>query len=107
MLRSHDKCVVYIKSDDGEKVVDEIKTFQDAHWVSSPKALWRIYEFNLTEMQPAIINLQLHLPGKQAVCYWKKQNLQSIVESDFVHQTMLTEYFKMCPIDIEARTYLY
>ncbi|KAG5615401.1 hypothetical protein H5410_015225 [Solanum commersonii] len=28
--------------------------------------MWRIYEFNLTEMQSAVINLQLHLIGKQA-----------------------------------------
>ncbi|KAG5576741.1 hypothetical protein H5410_056875 [Solanum commersonii] len=69
--------------------------------------MWRIYEFNLTEMQPAVINPQLHIPGKQSACYWKKQNLQTIVGSDFVNQIMLTEYFRMCSIDIEARKYLY
>ncbi|KAG5584668.1 hypothetical protein H5410_045102 [Solanum commersonii] len=65
IYKGHNKCAIYIKSDNGEKVVDEIKTFQDARWVSPPEALWRIYEFNLTEMQLAVINLQLHLPSKQ------------------------------------------
>lgn len=52
-----------------EKMVDEIKSFQDECWVSWPEALWRIYEFNLSEMQLVVINLQLHLPGKQAGNY--------------------------------------
>ncbi|KAH0715308.1 hypothetical protein KY284_008213 [Solanum tuberosum] len=87
--------------------IDEIRIFQDACWVSPPEAMWRIYEFTLSEMQPAVINLQLHLPGKQAVYYWKKQNLQNIAGSQFAQQTMLTEYFRMCLNDTEARHYLY
>ncbi|XP_059306933.1 uncharacterized protein LOC132058454 [Lycium ferocissimum] len=58
-------------------------------------------------MQPPVINLQLHFPGKHSVFYWKKQNLQNIIAWDGIRQTMLTEYFKMCSIDPEARTYLY
>ena len=65
IYKGHDRCAVYVQSDDGENVIDEIQTFQDARWVSPPEALWRIYEFNLTEMQPAI-NLQLHLPEKHS-----------------------------------------
>ena len=66
IYKGHDRCAVYVQSDDGENVIDEIQTFQDARWVSPPEALWRIYEFNLTEMQPAVINLQLHLPEKHS-----------------------------------------
>ncbi|XP_049350419.1 uncharacterized protein LOC125815062 [Solanum verrucosum] len=107
IYKGHDKCAVYIESDEGEKFIDEIRSFQDARWVSPPEAMWRIYEFTLSEMQPAVINLQLHLPGKQAVYYWKKQNLQNIAGSQFVQQTMLTEYFRMCLNDTDARNYLY
>ena len=57
---------VYVQSNDGENVIDEIQTFQDARWVSPPEALWRMYEFNLTEMEPVVINLQLHLPEKHS-----------------------------------------
>jgi len=66
IYKGHDRCAIYVQSDDGENVIDEIQTFQDARWVSPPEALWRIYEFNLTEMQPAVINLQLHLLGKHS-----------------------------------------
>ncbi|KAG5588792.1 hypothetical protein H5410_049226 [Solanum commersonii] len=107
IYKGHDRCAVYVQSDDGENVIDEIQAFQDARWVSPPEALWRIYEFNLTEMQPAVINLQLHLPGKYSVFYWKNQNLQNVIAWNGVKQTMLTKYFRMCSIDIEAQAYLY
>nr|XP_009763055.1 PREDICTED: uncharacterized protein LOC104215018 [Nicotiana sylvestris] len=107
IYKGHDGCAVYIESDDGEKIVDEIRNFQDARWVSLPEALWRIYEFNLSEMQPPVINLQLHLPVNQAMYYWKKQNLRNVMASDTVKHTMLTEYFRMCSIDDDARNYLY
>lgn len=61
--------MIYIEFDEGEKMVDEIKSFQDKCWVSWPEALWRIYEFNLSEMQLVVINLKLHLPSKQAGNY--------------------------------------
>ncbi|XP_070056549.1 uncharacterized protein [Nicotiana tomentosiformis] len=48
-----------------KKSVDEIQNFQDARWVSPPEALWRIYEFHPSEMQPSVINLELHLPDRQ------------------------------------------
>uniref|UniRef100_A0A1S4BAU6 Helitron helicase-like domain-containing protein n=1 Tax=Nicotiana tabacum TaxID=4097 RepID=A0A1S4BAU6_TOBAC len=96
-----------MKDDDGEKVVDEIQNFQDARWVSPPEALWRIYEFNLSEMQPPVINLQLHLPDRQTVCYWSKQNLQNVIAWEYATLTMLTEYFRTCSRDTEARQYLY
>lgn len=66
IYKGHDRCVVYIESGDGEKIINEIQIFQDARWVSPPEAVWRIYEFSLNEMQPPVINLQLHLPDNQA-----------------------------------------
>ncbi|KAK9287445.1 hypothetical protein L1049_015866 [Liquidambar formosana] len=49
---------------EGDKVVDEIQQFQDARWVLAQESLWRIYEFNLSKMSLAVINLQLHLLNK-------------------------------------------
>jgi len=39
IYKGHDKCAVHIESNDGEKVIDEIKSFQDARWVSPPEAM--------------------------------------------------------------------
>ncbi|XP_069149753.1 uncharacterized protein [Solanum lycopersicum] len=72
---------IYVQSGDGENAIDEIQTFQDARLVSPPEALWRIYEFNLTEMQPAVINLQLHLPEKHLE-YGKSIDIYDIPQLD-------------------------
>ena len=37
-------------------VVDEIKQYRDARWVTLPKALRRIYEFELSENYPLYVN---------------------------------------------------
>lgn len=107
VYKGHDKISVYIASNDGNNLVDEIEQFQDARFVSPQEAAWRIYEFNLNEMNPPVINLQLHLPNKQAVYYWENQNLQEVVLWEHVSKTMLTEFFTTCSEDPIARQYLY
>ena len=58
-------------------------------------------------MSTPIINMQLHLPNKQAIYYWKNQNLQNVLYWDHVSRTMLTGYFEICANDSNARNYLY
>ena len=107
IYKGHDRVAVHIAFGDGENVVDEIQQFQDARWVSAQESMWRIYEFNLNEMYPAVTNLQLHLPNKQSVYYWETQNLEQVILWDHNMKTTLTEYFRTCSTDIEARKYLY
>ena len=71
IYRRHEKVVIYIVQDDGDNIIDEIKQFQDARWVSPQEAIWRNFQFELNEISPPVINLQLHLPNKQAVYYWE------------------------------------
>ena len=91
IYKGHDKVAVYIAQDDGDNVIDEIQLFQDARWVAAPEAMWRIFQLELNEMFPPVINLQLHLPNKQAMYYWENQNLENGVYWDHVLKTMLTE----------------
>ena len=69
IYKSHDKIAVNISQNDGDIIIDEIQQFQDVQWVSAQEAIWRIFEFDLNEIYPAIINLQLHLPNNQFVSY--------------------------------------
>ena len=46
--------------EDSEGNVDEIKQYRDARWVTPPEALWRIYNFDLSEWSPSVLPLQLH-----------------------------------------------
>ncbi|GJV52660.1 uncharacterized protein Tco_1448401 [Tanacetum coccineum] len=54
VYKGHEKQVVNVDKD-GEQVVNEIKRFQDARYVSPPEAMWRIYGFHLSNIYPAII----------------------------------------------------
>ena len=58
-------------------------------------------------MSPPVIKMQLHLLNKQAVYYWKNQNLQNVLYWNHVSRTMLTGYFETCANDSNARNYLY
>ncbi|XP_075492617.1 uncharacterized protein LOC142530687 [Primulina tabacum] len=55
IYKGHDKVAVHIAHEDGENVIDEIKNFQDARWVSAQEAVWRIFEFDLNEISQANI----------------------------------------------------
>ncbi|GER39179.1 DNA helicase homolog [Striga asiatica] len=107
IYKGHDRVAVGISHDNNDKSVDEIKQFQDARWVSAQEAAWRIFEFNLNEICPAVINLPLHLPNQHCISYWKYQNLEKILSFDNSSKTMLTEFFSFCSENEEARQYLY
>ncbi|KAG5563862.1 hypothetical protein RHGRI_000157 [Rhododendron griersonianum] len=107
IYKGHDKIVVDINHNEGDVIIDEIKQFQDARWVSAQEAMWRIFEFDLYDMYPAVINLPLHLPNKQTVPYGGNQDLENVLNSDTASRTMLTEFFNFCLHDKEKTTYLY
>lgn len=98
---------VHIAHDDGENLIDEIKNFQDAKWVSGQEAFWRIFEFDFNEISPAVINLLLHFPNKKCVKFWKNQNLRNVLQWEHISKTMLTEFFQMCTTNDKAKALLY
>ena len=75
IYKGHDK----VKQDDGHSIIVEIKQFQDVKWVSPQEAIWRIFQFELNEMSPPVIIVQLHLPNKQTVYYWENRNFQNVL----------------------------
>ena len=43
-------------------IVDEIYKYLDARYVSTSKACWRIYDYDMHEEKPNVQRLQVHLP---------------------------------------------
>ncbi|KAG5537194.1 hypothetical protein RHGRI_024582 [Rhododendron griersonianum] len=95
IYKGHDKIVFKIIAQCGNEILDEITQFQTARWVTPPEAMWRIYRFNLFDMQPSVIALQLHLQNCQIVGFRKSTNLDSVADSEFFSRTMLTQFFHM------------
>ncbi|XP_073024169.1 uncharacterized protein [Primulina eburnea] len=107
IYKGHDKIAVHIASGNEPGTIGEIRNFQDARWVSAQEALWRIFEFDLNEMSPAVINLALHLPKKYCVTFWKNQSLDYVLRQDYNSKTMLTEFFHTCSVSTKAVTLFY
>ncbi|GJT17209.1 helicase-like protein [Tanacetum coccineum] len=68
VYKSHDKQVANVDKD-GEQVINEIKRFQDARYVSPPESMWLIYGFPLSNIHPSVMSLQVHLPNNQFVTF--------------------------------------
>ncbi|XP_022026932.1 uncharacterized protein LOC110927913 [Helianthus annuus] len=59
--------VIQVDQSEPGVVVNEIKSFQDARYISPPEAMWRIFSFSLSQISPSVLALQLHLPNNQMV----------------------------------------
>ncbi|XP_023771820.1 uncharacterized protein LOC111920477 [Lactuca sativa] len=99
--------VIHIDPDAQPVLINEIKRFQDACYVSAPEATWRIFSFALSQIHPNVITLQLHLPNQQLVRFSDADTMTSIVEKEKDKRPMLTAFFKMNKENLCARKYLY
>ncbi|XP_052626500.1 uncharacterized protein LOC111912907 [Lactuca sativa] len=107
VYKGHDKQVVQIDLDGGEPIINEIKIYQDARYISPPEAMWRIYSFALSQIHPFVMSLHLHLPNQQLVRFSDNDNMTDIVAREKDKSSMLTAFFDMNKKYKTARKYLY
>ena len=85
--------------------VDEISDYQNARYVSSNEAAWRILEFPIHERDPPVQQFAVHLENGQRV-YFTEDTAQDRASGD-PPKTTLTEFFVLCRRDDFAKTLLY
>ena len=85
--------------------MDEIQQFQQARYVSSSEATWRILDCPLHERFPPVMQLAVHLEIGIRV-YFTEATVQERAEAE-PPQTTLTEYFSLNQSDSIARPLLY
>ncbi|XP_048497985.1 uncharacterized protein LOC125496539 [Beta vulgaris subsp. vulgaris] len=95
VYKGHDKISFAVSNQENPKPVDEIAQFQIAQWVSPCEAAWRLYLFDLFEMYPSVLPLQVHIPNAQTVQFNPAEQLTRIVASEVRSRTSLIEFFKM------------
>ena len=83
---------------------DEIKTYLDARYVSSPEAVWRIFQFPMHAQSHSIYRLPVHLPHCQYVYFKDGQQVQY---DNIVEHSKLIAWFKLNAENEDARAYLY
>jgi hypothetical protein len=110
IYKGHDRACIIVGDatvDDNNGWVDQIKQCRDARWVTPPDTLWRIYGFDLSENDPPVMQLQLHLPGMNIVGYHQNQNIGDMLKRQGSEKSMLTEYFEKNKTDEDACKILY
>ncbi|AQK60686.1 hypothetical protein ZEAMMB73_Zm00001d053905 [Zea mays] len=108
IYKGHDRASVVMRDASKEyDDVDEIKQYRDARWVTPPEALWRIYGFELSQISPPVMQLQLHLPNMHMVAFHERQMVERVVNRPGVDRSMLTAYFEANSLHEEARGILY
>ena len=85
--------------------VDEISDYQNACYVSSNEAVWRILEFPIHERDPLVQQLAVHLENGQRV-YFTEETAMDRASGD-PPKTTLTEFFVLSQRDDFAKTLLY
>ena len=73
--------------------VDEISDYQNARYVSSNEAVWRILEFPIHERDPPVQQLAVHLENGQCV-YFTEDTARDQASRD-PPKTTLTEFFNL------------
>ncbi|GJY78997.1 DNA helicase [Tanacetum coccineum] len=89
-------------------VIDEIKNYLDARYVSPHEACWRIFEFEIHYREPTIQLLAVHLQNMQQVVFREGDHLNSVVLNSHKKKTTLTEWLYYNEQNDEGRhlTYL-
>ena len=105
VYKGHDRAIVILQ--DREGVLDEIKSYLDARYVSASEAIWRIYGFDLHKEKPSIQRLQVHLPFQNTVPFGDATNIRSVLENPANKKATLTEWFVTNATHPEANDLLY
>ena len=67
--------------------MDEIQEYQEARWVGSAEACWRIFAFKLHDHSPPIEWLSIHLPNQHTIQFDDNVDLSNVVDSAGVCKT--------------------
>ncbi|KAL7591860.1 hypothetical protein Lser_V15G34043 [Lactuca serriola] len=74
--------------DNDDAPVDEIKNYYYCRYLSVCEASWRIFGFDVHYKYPFVVRLPFHLPGKQNVVYQANDDIEDVINKQFVSSSM-------------------
>ncbi|KAG0588920.1 hypothetical protein KC19_2G278400 [Ceratodon purpureus] len=102
IYKGHDRATLRI----GEEQ-DEIKQYLDARYIGASKAVRRLLKMTMHDEDPNVVRLHLHLPGMHRVIFNTREDPLTVLNRGQVQRTRLTEFFRMCATDENARRLTY
>ena len=86
---------------------DEVSEYRDSRYIAASEAAWRLFEIPIHHQQPAVMSLQVHLPGHHMVVFKPNESIESVRACAEQEKTMLTAFFEINRTDPVARQYTY
>ena len=103
-----DMASVAVRGDKGDGIcVNEVLNYRNARMITAPEACYRMFGFPLYSMSPAVLQLQVHLPGYHMVAFNPKEDISDVVNREKSQKSMLTEFFRTICEHPDAPKYLY
>ena len=63
-------------------VIDEIKDYQDARYLSATEADWRLRGYSIVEHDPNVVRLEVHLKGQHIVYFEEGEEKEAVRKSE-------------------------
>jgi hypothetical protein len=86
---------------------NEVSEFKDSRYIAASESSWRLFEFPIHHQEPAVMSLQIHLPGQHLVVFDPDEPYEAVTARAGQERTMLTAFFSLNTIDPLARQYTY
>lgn len=86
---------------------NEIRDYLDGRYIGPAEACWRLFKFPITKHEPAVITLDVHLPGEQLVSFNDFDDPTHFLEN--ARKSKLVEFFGYCashPREVENLLYI-
>ncbi|XP_058768084.1 uncharacterized protein LOC131641793 [Vicia villosa] len=101
--------VVASKSKTGlqHECVDEIKQYLDCRYVSLSEACWLIFSYKIHGRKPVVERMFFHLIGEKAVYYKYCEQIEHVLESASVTESMFTSWLVANATYEEAQSLTY
>ena len=113
VYKGHDKAQVEVTTilaeegeDAGERVIDEIKEFQDGRYVGTAEAMWRTYKYKMHDKSSSVMRLPIHLEGHEAVEFDEDADLGAVLRQG-PEMTALTHWFRYNHLYEDGHSYTY
>ncbi|KAG0560756.1 hypothetical protein KC19_9G010700 [Ceratodon purpureus] len=81
--------------------------YKDARYIGASEAVRRLLKMTMHDEDPNDVRLHLHLPGMHHVIFNTRDDPLTILNRGQVQRTRLTEFFRMCATDENARRLTY
>jgi DNA replication protein DnaC len=86
---------------------NEVSEFRDSRYIAASEASWRLFEFPIHHQEPAVMSLQVHLPGQHMVVFNPNESIETVAAHAEQERTMLTAFFQLNHDDPLAQQYTY